>query len=154
MTRREREIESREEIDAILREADVCRLAMALDGIPYVIPLSFGYDGQALYIHTGRTGKKIDCFLGNRRVCFEAERSVRIIENPRKACGWSFSFESVVGHGTIEEIRDPAGKEHALNRIMEHYTGKTWTFDPEVLPKTRLWRIAVDTVTGRRNRRP
>ena len=68
MTRREREIESREEIDAILREADVCRLAMALDGIPYVIPLSAGTIGDRNDLHRFRLKldrQKHDCRYPN-----------------------------------------------------------------------------------------
>ncbi len=37
------------EIDDLLREVGVGILSMSADGVPYGVPLSFGYDGDALY---------------------------------------------------------------------------------------------------------
>ncbi|MCW8984119.1 MAG: pyridoxamine 5'-phosphate oxidase family protein, partial [Thermoanaerobaculales bacterium] len=62
MRRRDKEITSRQEIDEIIRSALVCRIALADRDEPYVVPVSFGYDGDALFIHTARSGRKIDFF--------------------------------------------------------------------------------------------
>ena len=43
MRRKDREITERAEIEAILREAQVCRIALADDDGPYIVPMSFGY---------------------------------------------------------------------------------------------------------------
>ena len=37
------------EIDDVLRTVGVGVLSMSADGVPYGVPLSFGYDGDALY---------------------------------------------------------------------------------------------------------
>ena len=37
------------EIDDLLREAGAGVLSMSADGVPYGVPLSFGYDGDACY---------------------------------------------------------------------------------------------------------
>ena len=71
MIRAEKEIKDCSEIDGVIRECRVCRVAFARDGEPYLVPLSFGYDGEALYFHTAPKGKKIDCIDANPRVCFE-----------------------------------------------------------------------------------
>ena len=39
MKRSEREITDRKEIEAIIERADVCRLGLVDDNIPYVIPM-------------------------------------------------------------------------------------------------------------------
>ena len=65
MRRRDREITSRQEIDAIIRAAEVCRLAFADRDEPYVVPVSFGYDGEALFIHTAKTGRKLEFIEAN-----------------------------------------------------------------------------------------
>lgn len=146
-----RRIETREEIDRVIHGCAVCRVAMSLDDRPYVIPLSFGYDGKSVYVHTGLKGKKIDHFLKNPRVCFEVEGEARVVQNSERACRWSFIYETVIGYGTIEELTEPADREYALNEIMRHYSGKTWSFDGEALKRTRLWRIDLDSATGKRN---
>ena len=152
MRRTDKEIENRTEIDTIIRGCDVIRLAFAVDNEPYVVPLSFGYDGTCLYFHTARTGRKIDCIAANPRVCFEMERDVRLIEHPQKPCNWSFSFESVIGFGTVRELQAPEDKERSLNQIMEHYAGRQWPFDPSDTKGVRVWHLAIESVTGKRSK--
>jgi nitroimidazol reductase NimA-like FMN-containing flavoprotein (pyridoxamine 5'-phosphate oxidase superfamily) len=58
MRRTEKEI-GRAEIDAIIRRSQVCRLGLSDQGEPYVVPLCFGYDGQALIENlTGNQSKR------------------------------------------------------------------------------------------------
>lgn len=139
-------------IDQILAKARVLRLGLSKDNRAYVVPVSFGYDGSFLYIHTAREGMKIDYIASNRHVCFELEHEVRVIENESNACRWTQSFYSVIGFGAIEEITDTARKVYALNRIMKHYSGREWAFDEELLEKTRLWRVSIDQITGKKSK--
>jgi nitroimidazol reductase NimA-like FMN-containing flavoprotein (pyridoxamine 5'-phosphate oxidase superfamily) len=149
--RRDKEISAREEIDAVIHAATVCHLAFAVGNEPYVIPISFGYDGEALYIHTAKTGKKIDYIELNNRVCFELEANVLLQTDENDACKWTFTFESVIGYGTITELTTQKTKAHGLNRIMEHYSGREWEMGEASLATTRVWRISVDSVTGKRS---
>jgi nitroimidazol reductase NimA-like FMN-containing flavoprotein (pyridoxamine 5'-phosphate oxidase superfamily) len=149
--RHDREVESRQEIDEILHGAKVLHIAFAVDREPYVVPISFGYDGTSLYIHTAKEGRKIDCIDANPRVCFQVERNVRMVTDSEDACAWSFVFESVIGHGVVSELSDPEKRSHGLNHIMRHYSGKEWEFDPSALSNTRVWRIWIESVTGKRS---
>jgi nitroimidazol reductase NimA-like FMN-containing flavoprotein (pyridoxamine 5'-phosphate oxidase superfamily) len=49
MRRKDREIQSRDVIDEIIAQAEVCRLGLSRDNRPYIVPVSFGYDGRCLY---------------------------------------------------------------------------------------------------------
>lgn len=151
MRRRDKVIGSREEIDAIIRAADICRLALARDNEPYLVPVSFGYDGTALFIHTAPKGRKIDFIEANRRVCFEFETNVALVRNENEACDWTFTFESVIGYGSITELTNPNEKDHALNRIMHHYSGREWKIPENRTASTRVWRIDIESVTGKRS---
>ncbi len=42
---------------SILRRGTVLYLAMVDGGRPYVLPLSYGYDGSALYLHCAPAGR-------------------------------------------------------------------------------------------------
>jgi len=151
MRRTDKEIVGREAIDAIIRGSQVCRLALARDNEPYLVPVSFGYDGTAIFLHTAVTGRKIDFFLANPRVCFEFERNVEIRTDPALACKWTMRYESVIGRGTIAEVTDPAGKERALNAIMRQYSGRDWSFEPAAVARVRTWRIAIAEITAKRS---
>jgi nitroimidazol reductase NimA-like FMN-containing flavoprotein (pyridoxamine 5'-phosphate oxidase superfamily) len=149
MRRNEKEIIDRGQIDAIINASQVCRVALAKDNQPYLVPLSFGYDGRAIYLHTAVEGKKIDYFEANNRVCVEFERSVRLKPDEKKACKWSICYESVIGDGTIQELTALEDKQYGLNQIMRHYSGKDWDFDSKVMAKARLWKITITSLCGK-----
>ena len=152
MRRTDKEIADRRQVDEVIRGSLVCRVAMAKANAPYIVPLSFGYDGAAIYLHTAPDGKKIEHFLANPQVCFEFERNVELRRDPQIACKWTFGFESVIGYGTISELVEPAQKEHALNEIMRQYSGKTWPFESASVAKVRVWKIAITSMTGKQSK--
>jgi len=149
--RKEKEIRDEEEIKNIIRGCEVCRLGFAVDNAPYVVPVSFGFDGEAIFFHTGTQGKKIDCINKNSAVCFEFEREVKVLPDEKSPCSWTFSFESVIGYGRVHELLEHSAKISALSRIMKQYSGRTWTFSEKTLIKTRVWKITIERLTGRRS---
>lgn len=152
MRRRDKEVQERELIERIIAAAQVCRLGLSRDNLPYVVPVSFGYDGAAIYFHTAMEGMKLDYLASNNRVCFELEHDVRVVPSADDACEWSFSFYSVIGFGTVEEVVDPPRKAQALNLIVRHYSDREWGIGERSLEKTRVWRISIDRMTGKRSK--
>ena len=75
MRRKDREVSNTEDIKHIIEKCKVCHLAMVDKGLPYVVPLNFGYivDGNSLtlFFHSAKTGRKLDIFNENNAVCFE-----------------------------------------------------------------------------------
>lgn len=151
MRRRDKEIITRQEIDAIIRQALICRIALADRNEPYVVPVSFGYDGDALFIHTAKSGRKIDFVEANNRVCFELETNVSLKTDDHNPCEWTFEFESVIGYGTIVELEAGEDRIRGLNQIMLHYSDREWDIDDEATATTRVWRIDIESMTGKRS---
>ncbi|HEX3002087.1 MAG TPA: pyridoxamine 5'-phosphate oxidase family protein [Methanoregula sp.] len=73
MRRKDREITDRAEMEAILAEAQVCRLALADGNAPYIVPLCFGYENNTLWIHSARDGKKVELIRKNPQCCVEVD---------------------------------------------------------------------------------
>lgn len=151
MRRSDKEISERSEMDAIIRSAQICRLAFAADNEPYMVPISFGYDGKALYFHTALSGRKIDFVLANSRVCFEFEGQSELVDHPDIACKWTYAFESVIGYGEMLELTKPEDKIHGLNQIMRQYSGREWPMDAKAITGTRIWRLEIETMSGKRS---
>ncbi len=150
MRRTDREIQSREAIDQIIASAGVCRLGLSRGDRPYVVPVSFGYDGKAIFFHTAGEGMKIDYMTANDQVCFEMEQDVRVIRDEQSACKWGQAFSSVIGFGRVHELTDAQARIVAMNQIVQHYSGREWTFDAELLSQIRVWCISIEQVTGKR----
>jgi nitroimidazol reductase NimA-like FMN-containing flavoprotein (pyridoxamine 5'-phosphate oxidase superfamily) len=152
MRRKDREIQGREHIDRIIKSCQVCRLGLAKDNAPYIVPVSFGYDGRAIYFHTANQGKKIDYIASNSAVCFEFERGVQLVTDDTSACNWSFHYQSVIGYGRIHELVEDGEKTAGLNRIMAQYSDREWEFGPARLDAIRVWMIEIETMTGKHSR--
>jgi len=151
MRRSDKEITDLETIHAIVRGCEVCRLGLAVDGEPYVVPVSFGFNGESVFFHTAKHGKKIDMMAANPRVCVQFERNVKLVTDDEDACSWTFHFESVIGFGSVTELVAGRDKIIGLNRIMKHYSNRDWTFQGPSMDSTRVWRVDLDGLTGKRS---
>ena len=151
MRKKDQEITDRKTLDSIIHNAQICHLACCLDDQPYVIPISFGYDGKTIYFHTAQAGKKNEIFVKNSQVCLGFEANIDLITDSESACGWTFDFQSVIAAGEIREISDPDLKNSGLNQIMLHYSNKNWNIPQDEVHKTKIWQVRIDAITGKRS---
>ena len=151
MRRKDREIRDRDAIDAIIRRCRVCRLGMCDNGQPYVVPMSFGYDGQCVYLHAATDGRKLDILRRNSRVCFEFDILDEVIPADA-ACNWGMRYESVIGFGVAEIVTESGARRVALDHIMGQYSSDAWTYDEQQLAGTLVIRISIEEVTGKARR--
>lgn len=149
MRRKDREITEPAEIEAIIQEAKVCRLAMVDDGQPYVVPLNFGYRDNTLFFHSASSGRKIDVLKKNGRVCFEMDL-VDEIKAAEEACDWGIRYRSVIGFGNATLLDDPDEKCEALDTIMGQHSNETFTYPASKLKATAVIRVDIERMTGKR----
>lgn len=151
MRRSKCEIGSRAAIDQIINSCTVCRVGLAKDNVPYIVPLSFGYDGSAIYFHTAGEGMKVDFINAGNKVCFEFELGVNLLAEGETPCDWGFSYQSVVGHGAVEELTGNDDKVMGLNLILQQYVKGVWPMAPVHVANTRVWRINIESITGKQS---
>ena len=128
MRRKDREVLGDENIAKIIEQCTTCHVAMVDDaGVPYVIPLSFGYslkDGVLeLYFHCAHVGKKLDCIRKNPNVAFSMCVENRIEIHEDVYCKSGRFYASVVGQGKAEIVEDSAENGRGLSLLMERHAG-------------------------------
>jgi len=148
MRRSDREISDRHAIDEIIRGSRVCRLGLCHEGLPYIVPMCFGYDGVHLYLHAAAQGRKIDILGSNNRVCFEFDILHDVTPSDRP-CGWGMKYQSVVGFGKAELIWDRESREQALGWIMKQYGVPAEPFSEAALHRTLIIRVTIQKITGK-----
>jgi uncharacterized protein len=150
--RKDRQIEDPSAIMYILQRADVCRIAMCDDNVPYIVTMNFGFgkDGSAsLYFHSACEGKKINILKKNNLVCFQADIEHEFFLHST-SCGCSMKYQSVVGMGRISFVNDPSEKIEALEAIMTHYTKKSdHVFKEEFVKRTMVMRLDIEEISGK-----
>jgi len=150
MRRADREITDRAAMDDLLRRHQVLYLALPDESAPYVIPITYGYDGECLYLHCAAEGRKIDLMKAHPQVAFaiEAEYTVKPGD---VACGWGFDYASVVGEGTAEIIEDHDEKKHGLDVLMRHFTPEPQTYRDGGIEGTTVIRVRITALSGKTN---
>ena len=145
MRRKDRELTDPAAIRRILDESRVCRLGLVDDGVPYVVPLNFGYDWNGgmpvFYFHSAHEGRKIDLLRRGGAVCVEIDRELGLVEADCP-CEYGFSYESLICEGTARFLTDAAEKAAALTRIMLHQTGKLFTFTEDMTQSVEVFAVA------------
>lgn len=137
------------EIEKVLRQQIIGRLACHANDKTYIVPISYAYDGIYIYGHTYE-GMKIRMMRENPKVCFEVE----IMENMA-------NWKSVIAWGEFEELTDSEKRKKAtqelLDRTLPIITSETvkitphWPFPPTDLNKVNgiVFRIKLTEKTGK-----
>ncbi|MDO8724527.1 MAG: pyridoxamine 5'-phosphate oxidase family protein [Candidatus Methanoperedens sp.] len=150
MRRKDREIKEMIEIESIINGSPVCRIALAENGLSYIIPVCFGYSNKSLFFHSANAGKKIDMIKKNNNVCFEFDIFEGLITNGNP-CDWDVRYESVIGYGNAHFIEGSQEKINALNIILRHYSDKSFEFPENSIRNVTVIKIEIEEITGKRS---
>ena len=120
LRRADREITDQTVIEAILRRAGVGRLGLAVDNVPYVVPLNYVYYNGALYFHSADAGRKIAMLKANPQVCFEVDEHYGTVRS-NKPAPHTTHYASVMVFGRASLIDDLHLKFDALQALLDKY---------------------------------
>ena len=148
MRRKEKEITDQTEIEFIIKQSKVCRLALVDGDAPYLVPLCFGYGDGVLYFHSAKEGKKIDILRQNSSVCFEFD-IVSGLSTGKTACDWGINYRSVIGFGKAVILEDPDEKRSALEIITAQYADKDYKLTDGAVKETLVLKVEIESMTGK-----
>jgi nitroimidazol reductase NimA-like FMN-containing flavoprotein (pyridoxamine 5'-phosphate oxidase superfamily) len=121
----ERGVYDREPAYQILDEAFICHVGFAVDGQPYVIPTSYGREGDVLYIHGSAASRMLKRIDEGIPVCI----TVTLLDGlvlARSLFNHSMNYRSVVILGTATAVKDPAKKIAALKVLSDNILPQRW----------------------------
>lgn len=153
MRRNDKEIKDRTEIEAIIRRAQVCRLAMCDGSQPYVVPMCFGLLGDSLYFHSATEGRKLDILRANPRVCVEFDIDAEVLLAPT-SCKIGMRYRSVIGVGRATVVEDIEEKRRGLEAIVRQYADLTDMMPDDALARVVVIKVAIEEMTGKQSGYP
>lgn len=154
MRRSDREVTDFREMIDIIERCDVCRIAFHNGEYPYILPLNFGVEIKEkqvfLYFHGALDGKKYELMEKDNRVSFEMDCGHQLVTREEQG-SCTMAYESVIGRGTLEDVPEEE-KYDALKCLMRHYHKEDFAFRTEVMAQTRVFRLIVQEMTGKRRK--
>jgi len=140
-----------DEMEGIIKEATCCRIGLVDNDEPYVVPVCFGYERDALYFHGAFAGRKVDLIKKNNKICFEIDTDVEVeIASLGIPCHAVEKYKSVIGVGRAYILEDDEEKTRGLNLIMKQYTKGDFSFPKSELDKTLVVKVDIKSITGRK----
>lgn len=140
-----------DEIELLLKDQLIGRIGCSANGVTYVVPVTYAYDGKYIYAHS-KEGRKIQMMRINPFVCFEVDK----LESPA-------NWQCAIIWGKYEELMQD-DQEPALSKLMDrlrHTMISETSFPEEGVVhqnnagpyKSVIFRIEIKEKSGRYERR-
>lgn len=116
--RRKDRLRTEEEARAIINNCDFAVLSTAdNDNMPYGVPVSVVLEGNRLYFHCAKAGRKLENIQQNPHVCVTFAK-VCLVDGEN----FTTRYESVIAEGKAAVIEEETEKRHALQLLCRRYT--------------------------------
>jgi nitroimidazol reductase NimA-like FMN-containing flavoprotein (pyridoxamine 5'-phosphate oxidase superfamily) len=101
-------------MEAHFNDAKVCRFGCDDNGLPNIVPVSFGYRDGVIYFPSAHEGRKIT-LLQENPACMG-------VLPDKKPCKWEMHYRSVICTGRVHFITNPGEKHYGA----ELYYASLW----------------------------
>ncbi len=144
-------IESRDEMEQILREEVLGHLGLAGDGQPYVVPVNYAYLAGRILFHCALAGQKLDAIRRNPHVCFTVSRQ-RGEMRDHTGAPCHIDSDSVICYGRARLLEDLTERAAALNAFNRRYRPDAPDLPVDRVAQCMAVEITIAVMTGRRER--
>ena len=110
---------------AVLAAGFVAHLGIIADGTPMVIPTSYGFDDDTLYLHGSVASRSLQA--GNTEACV----TITLVDGlvlARSVFEHAVNYRSAMIYGTPRLVNDPDEKLHGLRLLSEHLAPGQWDY--------------------------
>jgi nitroimidazol reductase NimA-like FMN-containing flavoprotein (pyridoxamine 5'-phosphate oxidase superfamily) len=100
---------SKSEMDKLIKEQLICRMAFKGDEYPYIAPFQYVFMNNTLYFHFTDYGRKMQFIEENKRVCVEIEQFLPDLS----------VYNFVILRGSLKVVEDANERAEAIRRMSE-----------------------------------
>ena len=124
----------------VIKVGKIGRLGCIDNNEPYVVPINYLVDENAIYSHS-LPGKKIDAMRAHPRACLQVDH----IDD-------DFHWRSAIAFGKFEQIDGPKDRREILGKLLSRFPKLTPVesriVQDAAAPDSIVFRIVIDRITG------
>lgn len=144
-------VESREEMDRIIQSCTTCFVAVCNDEEPYLLPMNFALDGDAVILHSAQSGRMWEMLKKNPRVSISWVNGEELTWQDKKVgCSYRVKSESVLVEGISGFVTDYDEKVRCLEKIMAQYSALKFKFSRPSVDNVGIIRVSINKISARR----
>jgi len=143
-------IKNREEINNLIRACKTCYLAMSENGHPYVLPMNFALDGNAVILHSAQSGRMWETLKKNPNVCINWTLGEELAwQDERVGCSYRVKSKSAIVEGSAEIMDDYDEKERCLRLLMAQYSNREFKFNAPAVKNVGVIKVALQHISAK-----
>jgi len=131
---------TQDQIEQVLHAEVIGRIGCHSEGLTYVVPVTFAYDGQRIIVHSAE-GMKVQMMRSNPSVCFQVDQ-IQDIANWRSVILWGEFRE-------LEDIEAALGMGLLIERMRVPNSDETSYYQTKGPMKATVYEIRIGQKTGR-----
>lgn len=145
-------IEDRETMEQVIQSCSICSVGVVdKDGLPYVVPMNFGYKDGIIYLHSGNDGGVVETLLENPNICITFCTDMELAYHHKEvACSYRLKAMSVICRGKVVFLEDTEQKIEGMNTLMKQYVSHDFKYSDPAIRNVRIWKIEVYKMTCKR----
>ena len=148
MRRKDRQM-SEEFAWSVVDKCEYAVLSMIAEGgMPYAVTLTIVREGNNVYFHSAKEGRKIAALQKNPNVCLNCVGDTKLLPGET-----STLFESAIAFGRAEEVESEEEMIRALRLLCQRHDPVSLNmFDKMTagcMPRVSVWKIVVEEITGK-----
>ncbi len=143
-------IEDRTEIEQIIKSCKTCYVAMSESDEPYVLPMNFALDGDAVILHSDQSGRMWETMHKNPKVCINWTLGEDLAwQDVRVGCSYRVKSKSVLVEGTVEFVEDYDEKERCLHLLMAQYSDRNFKFNAPAVKNVGIIKVHIEKISAK-----
>lgn len=155
MRRHDRAITDFEDIRALIEGCDTIRVGFSDGNVPYIVPLSFGFETKngefTFYVHGAKEGRRHELAKKTPYVCVEADLLRSYVE--KSGGSLTADYKSFIGWGEMSEV---SGEEavKGLELLCRHCGFSSMSCSDAVVNATCVEKITIREFTAKERFKP
>jgi len=144
-------LEEKAQIEEIISKNKVCYVGLIdKGGLPYVIPMNFGYENEVIYLHSGQENSCIPALKENPNVCITFCTDPELVyQNKEVACSYRMKGGSVICRGKVIFEESFEEKIKALDIITKQYSKQKFTYSDPSVNNVVIWKIDIEQISSK-----
>ena len=149
MRRKRQQLTEAECVEILNRNTSGVLAVLGDEGYPYAVPISYVYDGKALYFHCAKSGHKLDAIKSCDKVSFCVVDQDKVVPHE-----YTTYFRSVILFGRASVLNDDQEILSAIEKLAIKYSPNDSKENRDIVIQKEyaamcIIKIAVDHMTGK-----
>jgi uncharacterized protein len=143
-------IEDSTEIEKIIKSCKTCYVSMSENDVPYVLPMNFALDGDAVILHSDQSGRMWETLHKNPKVCINWTLGEDLAwQDVQVGCSYRVKSKSALVEGTVEFIDDYDEKERCLHLLMAQYSDRKFKFNAPAVKNVGIIKVHIEKISAK-----